>query len=94
MVGQRPGCLLQKCDLSYSFLCIERDDLRPCTRYAKRDGSWLVPQGCNGQWPCNSTALYGVGATCAGKFPPWHPLAKRTGQRAACPLFDDPRRLP
>ena len=80
-VGHRKGCLLQKCDTIYSFLCVERDDPRPCERYQPNPGAWLVPQGCL-RWPCNDTARYGVAARCAGKKP------------KQCPLLQDPDLLP
>lgn len=69
VAGHRRGCLLQKCDALFSFLCVERDEPQPCRRYAGRPG-WYIPQACWGgrAGPCNSTARFGAAATCAGRL--------------------------
>lgn len=84
VVGHRPRCLLQKCDQLYSFLCVERNDPRPCQRYQRKPGAWLVPQGCQraNVGLCNSTTQYGAAAACAGKYP------------QKCPLLANPALLP
>ena len=83
VVGHRPRCLLQKCDALYSFLCLERENPRPCERYQGRPGAWLVPQGCPGDASlCISEKIYGNAALCAGKYP------------KKCPLLDSPTLLP
>lgn len=64
LAGHRSGCLLQKCDLLYSFLCVERDATAPCERYGVR-GSWYAPQGCWGP-RCNFSRY--PGGECAGKL--------------------------
>ena len=83
VVGHRPRCLLQKCDALYSFLCLERENPRPCEQYQGRPGAWLVPQGCPGDASlCVSEKIYGNAALCAGKYP------------KKCPLLDSPKLLP
>ena len=83
IVGHRPRCLLQKCDALYSFLCLERENPRPCEQYQGRPGAWLVPQGCPGDASlCVSEKIYGNAALCAGKYP------------KKCPLLDSPKLLP
>ena len=83
VVGHRPRCLLQKCDQLFSFLCLERDNPRPCEQYQGRPGAWMVPQGCPGDASsCNSVKRYGDAALCAGKYP------------KNCPLLETPKLLP
>lgn len=66
LAGHRTGCLLQKCDSLWSFLCVERTALKPCERFGVH-GSWYVPQGCFGPGKnCSDTNKW-PGGECAGK---------------------------
>ena len=82
--GHRPRCLLQKCDALYSFLCLERENPRPCEQYQGRPGAWFVPQGCPGDARmCNSEKIYGNAAVVRRQVPEEMPAA---GQPQATPV--------